>query len=125
MALSRGKLTGNGKNIQFVPAGTAGTIYVNPAVLQRHISKVLLFFNGNTTTETVNLYLAEDNVGALDTVDAATKPQQFVRQELSSGETFYVELNYPIVLEDENDAIYGLTDTANKVTVILIGDKES
>ena len=29
--LSRGKLTGNGKNIQFVPAGTAGTIYVNPA----------------------------------------------------------------------------------------------
>ena len=29
------------------------------------------------------------------------------------------------VLEDENDAIYGLTDTSNKVTCILIGDKES
>ena len=116
MALSRGKLTGNGKNIQFVPAGTAGT---------KTYFKGFVVFNGNTTTETVNLYLAEDNVGALDTVDAATKPQQFIRQELSSGETFYVELNYPIVLEDENDAIYGLTDTANKVTVILIGDKES
>ncbi len=46
--------------------------------LQRHISKVFVVFNGNTTTETINLYLAEDNVGALDTIDAATKPQQFV-----------------------------------------------
>ena len=90
-----------------------------------NLFKGFVVFNGNTTTETVNLYLAEDNVGALDTIDAATKPQQFVRQELSSGETFYVELNYPIVLEDENDAIYGLADTANKVTIILIGDKES
>ena len=26
MALSRGKLTGNGKNIQFIPSGTAGTL---------------------------------------------------------------------------------------------------
>lgn len=124
MALSRGKLTGNGKNIQFIPSGTAGTIYVNPAATKTYF-KGFVVFNGNTTTETVNLYLAEDNVGALDTIDAATKPQQFIRQELSSGETFYVELNYPIVLEDENDAIYGLTDTSNKVTIILIGDKES
>ena len=125
MALSRGKLTGTGgKNILFVPSGTAGTLYVNPATTKTYI-KGFVLFNNNTTTETVNLYLVEDNVGALETVDAATKPQQFVRQELASGETFYVELNYPVVLEDENDAIYGLTDTSNKVTCILIGDKES
>ena len=64
MALSRGKLAGQGgKNIMFVPAGTAGTLYVNPAQTKTYF-KGFVVFNGNTTTETVNLYLAEDNVGA-------------------------------------------------------------
>ena len=124
MALSRGNLTYNNKNIQFVPNTTAAPIYVNPATTKTYL-KGFVIFNGATTTETVNLYYLEDNVGALDTLDIASKPQQFLRQELASGETFYVELNYPVVLEDENDAIYGLTDTSNKVTCILIGDKES
>ena len=124
MALSRGNLTYNGKNIQFVPTGTAAPIYVNSASTLTNI-KGFILFNGNTTTETVNLYYVEDNVGALDTLDIANKPQQFIRQELASGETFYVELNYPIVLTDTNDAVFGLTDSSQVVTVILIGDKET
>tara|TARA_B100001996_G_scaffold379483_1_gene365304 strand:- start:5899 stop:6270 length:372 start_codon:yes stop_codon:yes gene_type:complete len=123
MALTRGNLTNAGKNIQFVPASTAAAIYINPATTKTYL-KGFILFNGNTTTETINLYYIEDNLSAPDTLDIANKPQQFVRQELASGETFYVELNYPIVMTDQNDQIMGLTDTAQKVTVILLGDKE-
>ena len=124
MALSRGNIKYNSRNIQFVPNTTAAAIYVNPATTKTYI-KGFIIFNGATTVETVNLYFIEDNVGALDTLDTATKPQQFLRQELASGETFYVELNYPIVLTDENDAIFGLTDSSQKVTIITIGDVET
>ena len=49
MALSRGKLTGTGgKNILFVPSGTAGTLYVNPATTKTYI-KGFVLFNNNTT----------------------------------------------------------------------------
>ena len=124
MALSRGNIKYNNRNIQFVPTSTAAAIYINPATTKTYI-KGFIIFNGATTVETVNLYFIEDNVGALDTLDTATKPQQFLRQELASGETFYVELNSPIVLTDENDAIFGLTDSSQKVTIITIGDVET
>ena len=62
------------------PCGYCWYDSVNPAATKTYF-KGFVVFNGNTTTGTVNLYLAEDNVGALDTVDAATKPQQFIRQE--------------------------------------------
>tara|TARA_B100001250_G_scaffold281468_1_gene243743 strand:- start:5891 stop:6265 length:375 start_codon:yes stop_codon:yes gene_type:complete len=124
MALSRGNIKYNSRNIQFVPNTTAAAIYVNPATTKTYI-KGFIIFNGATTVETVNLYFLEDNLGALETLDVATKPQQFLRQELASGETFYVELNYPIVLTDENDSIFGLTDSSQKVTIITIGDVET
>ena len=124
MALSRGNIKYNSRNIQFVPNTTAAAIYINPATTKTYI-KGFIIFNGATTVETVNLYFVEDNLGALDTLDVASKPQQFLRQELASGETFYVELNYPIVLTDENDAIFGLTDSSQKVTIITIGDVEN
>ena len=124
MALSRGNIKYNNRNIQFVPTATAAPIYVNPATTKTYI-KGFIIFNGATTVETVNLYFLEDNVGALETLDTANKPQQFLRQELASGETFYVELNYPIVLTDTNDAIFGLTDSSQKVTIITIGDVEN
>ena len=124
MALSRGNIKYNNRNIQFVPTATAAPIYVNPATTKTYI-KGFIIFNGATTVETVNLYFVEDATGALDTLDVATKPQQFLRQELASGETFYVELNYPIVLTDENDSIFGLTDSSQKVTIITIGDVET
>tara|TARA_Y100001970_G_scaffold4996_1_gene5681 strand:+ start:39333 stop:39707 length:375 start_codon:yes stop_codon:yes gene_type:complete len=124
MALSRGNIKYNSRNIQFVPNTTAAAIYINPATTKTYI-KGFIIFNGATTVETVNLYFVEDNLGALDTLDVASKPQQFLRQELASGETFYVELNYPIVLTDENDAIFGLTDSSQKVTIITIGDVET
>ena len=124
MALSRGNLTNSGKNIQFVPASTAAAIYINPGTTKTYL-KGFILFNGNTTTETINLYYVEDNLGNTDTLDIANKPQQFIRQELASGETFYVELNYPIVMTDAGDQIIALTDTAQKVTIVLLGDKES
>jgi hypothetical protein len=124
MALSRGNIKYNSRNIQFVPNTTAAAIYLNPATTKTYI-KGFIIFNGATTVETVNLYFVEDNLGAPDTLDTATKPQQFLRQELASGETFYVELNYPIVLTDENDAILALTDSSQKVTIITIGDVET
>lgn len=111
--LQRSKLA----DIQYVPAA-AGSLYANPAGARTLITGFTLF-NGNTTTETVQLYNVPDSALALGTAGAGN---QFLKMNLAAGETLFVELPFGVMLTDQNDSIQGVTNTASKVTVMLHGD---
>lgn len=116
MSLQRTKLA----DIQYVP-NSAGTLYANPASTKTYI-RGLVLFNGNTSAETVKLYNVPDSSGSAGTAGAGN---QFTEYSLLQKETLILEFKYPIVLTDENDTLQGVTTTASKVTVQVLGDKDA
>jgi hypothetical protein len=107
-------------DIQYI-ASSAGAIYTNAASTKTYIKSFVLF-NGNTVSETVKLYNVPDSTGSVGTADAAN---QFAEIALASLETLMLDLPYPITIIDENDTIQAVTTTASKVTVQILGDKDS
>lgn len=107
-------------DIQYV-ANSAGAIYTNPASTSSYIKSFVLF-NINTGTETVKLYNVPDNAGAVGTAGDAS---QFAEISLAAKETLMFDLPYPITLINQNDTIQAITTTANKVTVQILGDKDT
>jgi hypothetical protein len=107
-------------DIQYV-ASTAGAIYTNAASTKTYIKSFLLF-NGHTSSETIKLYNVPDSTGSVGTAGAAN---QFAEIILASLETLMFDLPYPITIIDENDTIQAVTTTASKVTVQILGDKDS
>jgi hypothetical protein len=107
-------------DIQYV-ATTAGAIYTNAASTKTYIKSFVLF-NGNTVSETVKLYNVPDSTGSVGTAGAAN---QFAEIVLGSLETLMFDLPYPITVIDTNDTIQAVTTTADKVTIQVLGDKDS
>lgn len=113
MAVIHGRLA----DIQAIPA-TTGSLYANPVSTKSFVKGVTLF-NSNTSTETVKLYLVPDSTGAVGT---AALVNQFFETAIGSLETLFFE--FPgdgAVLQDVNDSIQGVTNTASRVTIILHG----
>lgn len=116
MTMQRGKLA----DIAYL-AAAAGSIYANPAGTKTYVRAITLF-NGNSTTETVNLYNVPDSAAALGVAGAGN---MFLQQQLAAQETLIIEFPYPIVLADTNDSLQASTTTASKVTVMLHGDTDA
>jgi hypothetical protein len=118
MALQNAKLA----DAQYIPAA-AGSIYANPSGVKSYL-KGLILFNGNTTAETVKIYIVPDAAAALGVAGVAN---QVAEISVTAKETVFFPLNVdgmPVVLTDQNDSIQASTTTASKVTVWPIGDKE-
>ncbi len=99
---------------------TAGSLLANPASTKTFLRGFILY-NSNTTTETVDIHVVPDSGGSLGSAAASNR---ICRLTLATNETLIVEFPFPIVLIDTNDAIFGVTTTASKVTFIPLGDKE-
>lgn len=109
-------------DIQYLPS-SAGSLYANPTSTKSFI-KGLILFNGNSTTETIKLYVVPDSNSSLGT---AGESNQIANLSLPSGDTLFFPLNVdgmPVTLTDHNDSIQGQTTTSSKVTCIVIGDIE-
>ena len=116
MAITRGRLA----DITTLPS-TVGSIYANPSSTKTFIAGFTLF-NSNSTDETVKLYNVPDSGGSLGT---AAVTNQFLEISLATLETFVYEApSDGIVLSDTNDAIFAVTNTASKVTVMVHGTKD-
>ncbi len=100
---------------------SAGSIYANPAGITTFIRGFVLH-NTNTSTETVDLHMVPTSGGSLGSATAANR---LARISLAQDETIIFEAPFPLVLTEENDAIFGVTTTASKVTAILLGDTET
>lgn len=101
-------------------AATVGSIYTNAAATKSFVRGFVLH-NTNTTAEVVQLHWVPDSSGSLGT--AATS-NRFFYASLAANETLLVELPFPFIMTDTNEAIFGVTTTASKVTVAVLGDKE-
>ena len=116
MSLSYPKLA----DIQFVPS-SAGTLYANPAATKTYI-RGLILFNGNTSSELVKLYNVPDSAAVAGTAAAGN---QFEEYTMIAKENLIIDFKYPVVLSDENDTLQGSATTASKVTIQILGFKDT
>lgn len=114
MALARAKLA----DPQYVPAA-AGSLYANPSSSKTLVVGLTLF-NGNTTVETVKVYVVPDSAAALGTADASN---QVLELEIEAKDTVFAAFPFGVMLVDENDSVQAATNTASKVVALVHGDK--
>lgn len=117
MVLQRTKLA----DAQRIPS-TAGSLYANPSSTVTYV-KSIHFFNSNSSSEAVEVYIVPDSTGSLGTADDSNIANKFTLPA-NDAYTWVVE-GIGIVLTDTNDAIFAKTSTANKVNVWLFGDKDA
>ena len=102
-------------------ADTAGALITNAASTTSYV-RLIVLHNANTSAETVILYNVPDNAAAVGTAAITNK---FFEQSMDANETRILEFAAPgILLDDENDTIQGVTDTASKVTFQAYGGAE-
>lgn len=116
MSLQRTRLT----EVAFL-SNAAASVYANPADTKSFVRGILLH-NTNSTTETVTIHWVPDTAAALGTAAAGNR---IFKADLVANETLMWELPFALVLLDENEAIFGLSTTANKVTIAILGDKDA
>ena len=103
-------------------AATAGAVYTNPASTTAYVTLIVLH-NTNTTAEDVELWNVPDSTGSVGT---AADTNKFWADSLAANETVFVEVpKIGLVLEDTNDTIQAMTDTASKVTIQIFGSQEA
>jgi hypothetical protein len=100
---------------------SAGAVFTNAASTTTYIRSITLH-NANTAAEAVVLYNVPDNAGEVGTAGVTN---QMFKQTMAAGETVILEWPVPgIVLSAEKDTIQGVTTTASKVTVQIMGGDE-
>lgn len=100
-------------------ASSAGAIYDNPGSTTTLVTGLTLF-NGNSTTETVKVYVVPDSASSLGTAGAGN---QMLELSLTTKETLFIEFPFGVTLTDTHDSLQASTTTASMVTVIVHGDK--
>lgn len=98
-------------------SNTAGAIYTCPSGKTANIKSIILF-NGNSTTETVKVYVVNNNGGSVGTAGVTN---QILSISLTSGNTFEFTPGYPIELTAQNDTIQADSTTTAKVNYIVCG----
>jgi hypothetical protein len=80
--------------------------------------KSIIFHNTNSTAETVELFLVNNNGGAVGT--AVLSDRKFSRP-LASGETYIYSVDFPLEGTQENDTIQASSTTSSQVNYIVNG----
>lgn len=118
MALQRAKLS----EVAYLLA--APSVLVANGAAQKTYVKGVILFNSHSATEVVRVYMVPDNAGALG---VAGVPNQLYEISLAAKETVLLPLNVdgqPLVLTDTNDSVQASTTGANRVTGLVLGDRE-
>ena len=101
-------------------ATAAASVYANPADTVSYVTHIVLH-NTNTTEEDVELWNVPDSAASVGT---AADANRFWADTLAANETVFLEIpKIGLVLEDTNDSIQAVTDTASKVTIQIFGSK--
>jgi hypothetical protein len=100
---------------------SAAAVFTNAAAGASYIRSITLH-NANTSAEAVILYNVPNNGGA---TGAAAATNQIFQRTMPAGETIILEWPAPgLVLDDAFDSIQGVTTTASKVTIQIMGGDE-
>jgi hypothetical protein len=105
---------------QFV-ANTPSAVVTNPVNYVTYITG-LIFFNSNTSTETLSVHNVPDSSG----VGSPTNANKIPSFAVDAGKALYIPFpGSGLILEDTNDTLQIGTTTSNKVTVQVVCHREA
>jgi hypothetical protein len=122
-----------------VSAGTTATAYSVQSSKTAYIRSIVIYNStvGTANTglsQTVQIYAVPNSGGS---VGVATDGNRIGRVSLTSDDTFFYDLQYPITLQDTGDSIQvfnegtyaytlsGIATATNSVNVMVLGDREA
>jgi hypothetical protein len=122
-----------------VSAGTTATAYSVGSAKTAYIRSIVIYNStvgtANTSlAQTVQIYAVPNNAGS---VGVATTGNRIGRVSLTSDDTFFYDLQYPITLQNTGDSIQvfnegtyawtfsGIATATNPVNVMVLGDREA
>lgn len=106
--------------LSVVGVSTVG-IYTNPVNVKTYI-KAFVIHNPGITTTFCSLHQVPNSGGSVGT---ASSVNQFFSQNLSGGETTFLEYPYPLTLTATNDSIRLYVGTSNqRINVQILGDED-
>lgn len=96
---------------------TTSPIYICPLDTVSKI-KTVIFFNGDSVTNVVSLYLVQNSSSEIGT---ATASNQILNVSLISGDTFEFSPSFPIEFTEHNDSIQAKASNSDKVNFFVLG----
>ena len=93
------------------PVGVASTTYLRGMVMH----------NTGVGTATASLYIYPDGVASNPGPGYGITAHRLVRVDLESNETFFYEMNYPLVLVDDEKIVVEVTQPALSVGGVGVG----
>lgn len=116
-----------------VSAGTTSTVYEVGSAKTAYIRSVVIYNSTVGTSSTdlsqqAQIYVVPNNASNVGT---ATDGNRIARISLAANDTFFYELQYPIILSSTGDSIqvfnegtFNLGSATNPINVLVLGDKE-
>jgi hypothetical protein len=104
---------------KMLAASASSSVYINPAETTTYISDIELH-NTNSVSAALVLYLVPDNGLSLGIPELSS---EIIRCTLAPYDTIWIEPKYPYILEDLNEAIFGIA-TLSGVNITVRGGKK-
>lgn len=110
-----------------VENNTTGTVYVVATNTKSYIRGILIHNQATINSVTTDIHVVQNSSGSVGTASASNRVAKLT---LAPLDTYFFELLFPIVISATNDAILvrnnaGSGDTADDLTVLVLGDKEA
>ena len=102
-------------------------VYSVASNTKSYIRGILVHSQATVNSVVVDIHVVQNSAGSLGTV---TTNNRVAKLSLQPLDTYFFELPFPIVISATNDAIFvknnaGSGDTADDLTVLVLGDKEA
>ncbi len=110
-----------------VENNTTGTVYAVASNTKSYIRGIIIHNQSTLNSISTDVHVVQNSTGSVGTATAANRVAKLSLQPL---DTYFFELPFPVVISATNDAILvknnaGSGDTADDLTVLVLGDKEA
>lgn len=110
-----------------VENNTTGTVYAVASNAKSYIRGIIIHNQSALNSVSTDVHVVANSTGSVGTATAANRVAKLSLQPL---DTYFFELPFPIVISATNDAILvknnaASADTADDLTVLVLGDKEA
>lgn len=94
------------------------TLVTNASGIKTQVKSISLQNNHASSAVNVQLHRVPDNAGAVGTADASNR---FYNRTINPGEGEILDLGNGFTLQDTNDTIQGIADTASAISIAIDG----
>jgi len=120
-----------------ISAGTTGTVYSVGSGKTCYIRSLVVYnstVGGTALNQTFQVYVVPNNGGS---VGVATSGHRIARTSIISDDSYFMEFQYPITLQNNGDSIQifnegtyawtlsGIATSNSPLNVLVLGDKEA